>query len=82
MHLKKLLRVGTDLYYTNEQIKMISLSLKQYFSNNDRITVIEFKELLKISRKHAIDLLEYFDSQHLTIRDGNHRTPGLISSQE
>ena len=36
------------------------------------------KELLKISRKHAVDLLEYFDKKHLTIRKDNHRLPGKI----
>ena len=38
----------------------------------------DFKELLDISRKHAVELLEYFDSQHLTIRQENQRVPARI----
>jgi selenocysteine-specific elongation factor len=37
------------------------------------ITPIEFKDLLAISRKYAIPLLEYFDSQRVTIRIGDKR---------
>ena len=78
VHSKRLVRVADDLYYAPEQIKEILISLRKYLQDNQSITVIQFKELLNISRKHAIDLLEYFDSQHLTIREDNHRVPGSI----
>ena len=72
------MRVTEDLYYAPEQTTEILTSLRKYLQDNQSITVIQFKELLNISRKHAIDLLEYFDSQHLTIREDNHRVPGSI----
>jgi len=75
---KRLVRVAEDLYYAPEQTAEILASLRNYLHDNPNITVIQFKELLNISRKHAIDLLEYFDSQHLTIREDNHRVPGTI----
>ena len=75
---KRLVRVTEDLYYSPEQITEILASLRRYLQDNHSITVIQFKELLNISRKHAIDLLEYFDSQHLTIRENNHRVAGSI----
>ena len=78
VHSKRLVRVADDLYYAPEQIKEILISLRKYLQDNQSITVIQFKELLNISRKHAIDLLEYFDSQRLTIREDNHRVPGSI----
>ncbi len=78
VHSKRLVRVAEDLYYAPEQIKEILISLRKYLQDNQSITVIQFKEILNISRKHAIDLLEYFDSQHLTIREDNHRVPGSI----
>ena len=78
VHSKRLVRVADDLYYAPEQTKEILISLRKYLQDNQSITVIQFKELLNISRKHAIDLLEYFDSQHLTIREDNHRVPGSI----
>jgi len=78
VHSKRLVRVAEDLYYAPEQTTEILSSLSKYLQDNQIITVIQFKELLNISRKHAIDLLEYFDSQHLTIREDNHRVPGSI----
>ena len=79
-HSKRLVRVAEDLHYIPEQIASIIESLRFYFSENPNITVIQFKELLNISRKHAIDLLEYFDSQQLTIREDNHRIPARIAT--
>ena len=79
-HSKRLVRVAEDLHYIPEQIASIIKSLRFYFSENPNITVIQFKELLNISRKHAIDLLEYFDSQQLTIREDNHRIPARITA--
>ena len=75
---KRLVCVAEDLYYAPEQTAEILESLRLYFQNQPTITVIHFKELLKISRKHAIDLLEYFDNHHFTIRKDNHRIPGSI----
>ena len=78
VHYKQLVRVANDLHYDPEQIETILESLRIYLDANQNITVIQFKELLNISRKHAIDLLEYFDSQRLTIREENHRIPAKI----
>ena len=79
-HSRRIIRVAEDLHYVPEQITTILESLKFYFSENPNITVIQFKELLNISRKHAIDLLEYFDSQQLTIREDNYRIPARIKA--
>lgn len=47
--------------------------LVQYLRDHREITPIEFKDLLGISRKYAIPLLEYFDSQKITMRVGDKR---------
>jgi len=78
VHSKKLVRVADDLHYDPGQIEKILECLRIYLDANQNITVIQFKELLNISRKHAIDLLEYFDSQRLTIRVENYRIPAKI----
>ena len=78
VHSKRLVRITEDLYYAPEQTTEILIILMKYLQNNQSITVIQFKELLNISRKYAVDLLEYFDSQHFTIREDNHRVPGSI----
>ena len=78
VHSKILVRIAEDLHYSPEQIENILEVLRIYLKENPNITVIQFKELLNVSRKYAIDLLEYFDSQHLTIRKDNWRIPGKI----
>ena len=78
LHQNQLVQISEDLYYTPGQIESVLTRLKEHFNNNPVITVIDFKELLDISRKHAVDLLEYFDSQHLTIRQENQRIPARI----
>ena len=72
-HNKLLVRIADDLYYTPGQLEKIDLAIRQYFEKHEQLTVIAFKELLQISRKHAVELLEYFDMQHLTARIENHR---------
>jgi len=77
-HSKKLVRISEDLHYNQEQIEKILSILRRFFEKNPDINVIQFKELMNVSRKYAIDLLEYFDSQRFTIRKDNIRVPGKI----
>jgi len=75
-HFKKLVRISEDLYYNPEQIEKIISILRRFFEKNSDINVIQFKELMNVSRKYAIDLLEYFDNQRFTIRKDNIRVLG------
>jgi selenocysteine-specific elongation factor len=72
-HNQQLVRVSEDLYYTPQRLNSVETLIRQVFENQERLTVIEFKELLQINRKYAVDLLEYFDTKHLTARIDNHR---------
>ncbi len=81
-HSKKLVRISEDLHYDPKQIEKILEILNEYFEKNSEINVIQFKELMKVSRKYAIDLLEYFDSQRFTIRKENIRVAGKIFELE
>ncbi len=56
--------------------KKILENLRNYLQEHGSISVIQFKELLKISRKYAVDLLEYFDMKNYTVRKDNFRFPG------
>lgn len=72
-HNNMLVRVKDDLYYTPDVLEEIQGKLRIFLKEKEQITVIDFKELMDISRKHAIDLLEHFDAQKITIRLENHR---------
>ena len=72
-HNNLLVRVKDDLYYTPDVLEDIKDKLRAYLKQKEQITVIDFKELMDISRKHAIDLLEHFDAERITLRLENHR---------
>ena len=72
-HNKLLVRVKEDLYYTPDILVDIEARLRKYLQDNERITVIDFKELVGVNRKHAVDLLEHFDAEKVTLRLEDHR---------
>ena len=47
--------------------------LEGYLSDNEDISAGEFRDLLGITRKHAIPILEYFDTARITLRVGDKR---------
>jgi len=79
---KWIVRVKDDLWYHPDILGQIKEKLFSHFAENETLTVLEFKELLGVSRKHAIGLLEYFDGLHLTRRMENHRILRLDRTQK
>ncbi len=66
-------RVRADLYFSTEAIDEARDRLIDYLAGAGEITVSRFKELLETTRKYAIPLIEYFDQQKVTRRDGDVR---------
>ena len=66
-----LVRVSHELVFHADAIG----SLRQRLAGmrGQRIDVAQFKALAEVSRKYAIPLLEHFDRQKLTLRDGETR---------
>ena len=52
---------------------MLKNKVINHFLENDLLSVSEFKELAKTSRKYAVPLLEFFDRKKITYREGNSR---------
>ena len=48
----------------------------ELFGKASGFTTMEFRDALAASRKVAVPLLDYFDTQKLTVRTANRRTPG------
>lgn len=57
-----------------EQAKQVVLEL---FAKASGFDTMAFRDALGVSRKYAVPLLDYFDTQKLTVRTGNRRTPGI-----
>ena len=51
-------------------------SLDKHFKDNENMSVSNFKDLSGFSRKNAIPMLEYFDKNGFTIRNGTERMEG------
>jgi len=66
-------QVSSKLWYHNEVMNKLRDALKSSFGDSGGFSVGQFKKLTNTSRKHAIPLLEYLDSQRFTDRDGDRR---------
>ncbi len=72
----EIIKVTEDFYFAKEAIEDLVGKLKNYAetqSENRLIEVSEFKKIADISRKYAIPLLEYLDSEKVTRRAGSKR---------
>lgn len=68
----KLVKVK-DLFFSRESIDGLTAKVRDFFNKKSDMTPIDFKEMTGLSRKFAIPLLEYLDSQKVTIRVGDVR---------
>jgi selenocysteine-specific elongation factor len=66
-------RLKENVVFHRSNLAQAESLLVQYLRDHREITPIEFKDLLGVSRKYAIPLLEYFDSQKITMRVGDKR---------
>ncbi len=68
-----LLRLKDNIIYHRQALKEAENLLREHLLRNNEITAAEFRDLLGITRKHAIPLLEYFDTARITLRVGDKR---------
>ena len=69
----RLVRLKGDVFYHREALDRIERRLRAHLEAHREITAGEFRDLLQISRKYAIPLLEHFDGQRITLRTGDKR---------
>ena len=62
-----------DEAYSKQNIDILIDSIKKFFINNKSLDIKKFKELINVSRKFAVPLLEYLDKINITYRVGNER---------
>ena len=68
-----LAKVSDDLFVDQKAIDGVVASLRRRKKTEPKLNVGAFKELVGVSRKYAIPLLEYLDQQRVTRRVGNDR---------
>ncbi len=75
-----IVKVG-DALYRGAQIGKIHAALEAWLRAQGSITVAQFRDLLGITRKYAVPLLEWCDSRGITMRNGDIRILRAQSSQ-
>lgn len=60
--------VGNDIYYLLSTMKKMALILQDIFDNQQKITVVEFRNQLKIGRNRIVFIIEAFDKIGFTSR--------------
>jgi selenocysteine-specific elongation factor len=71
-----LIAVSHDLSYTLEGLQLLREELRKVFLVKAEVTLAEIRDALQMTRKHVVPLAEYWDSQKMTIRNGDIRTAG------
>ncbi len=66
-------RINDSLHLHKDTLESIRVDLKKFLEEKKEITMAEFRDLARTSRKFAVPLMEYFDSQKLTQRVGDKR---------
>ena len=66
-----LVKIGDDLVFHRAALDALRARLAPHKGRH--LSVPQFKDLAGVSRKYAIPLLEYLDSERITRRDGDNR---------
>jgi selenocysteine-specific elongation factor len=70
---RRLVRIREGLYFHAEPLQSAVSQVVAFLRERQAITPQQIKDLLGISRKYAIPLLEWLDTQRLTVRVGDKR---------
>jgi selenocysteine-specific elongation factor len=79
---RRLVRVKESLYFHSKSLESIQSRLVDLLRDRKEIGPADIKDLLGISRKYAIPLLEHFDARGITKRVGERRVLRSTTSGE
>ena len=68
-----LVKIAEDFVYHRRTLEAVKAKIKSRFAQGTRFGVADFKEMLDLTRKHSIPLLEFLDREKFTRRQGNER---------
>ncbi len=68
-----IVRLTEEVYYSKLALERAEQMLYQWFTDHTEISLGEFRDLIQSSRKYALVLMEYFDGQKITQRQGEKR---------
>ena len=69
----KIVKLKEELYFHTRSIEDVKSRLTDFLIKHGEMTTPQFKDMVGVSRKYLIPLLEYFDAKNITIRVGDLR---------
>ncbi|GAB4409455.1 MAG: selenocysteine-specific translation elongation factor [Thermodesulfovibrionales bacterium] len=69
----RVVRINDSLYITASAYNEMLSRLRGFYAKKPGMTVAEFRDILGTTRKYALPLLEYLDSNKITLRVGDVR---------
>ncbi|GBC63121.1 selenocysteine-specific translation elongation f actor [Desulfonema ishimotonii] len=69
----QIVKVKEDLYFHTDVVDKLKRAVVDFLRRSEEMSTPQFKEIAGVSRKYLIPLIEYFDSQNITIRVGDVR---------
>ena len=69
----QLVRVAEGVWYAAEHLQAAETSVRTWFESHERLDLADLKSITGLSRKYLVALLEYFDTQRITMRVGDTR---------
>ena len=70
-----LIKVSEEMAFHQESYSEVLKVLKELFVQEGKVTLATLRDALKTSRKFAQVLLEHFDKEKITRREGDYRLP-------
>lgn len=68
-----LLRMRDGIFYSAQAFQQVLDKVAVWFKDHDDLTLADMKQILGLSRKYLIALLEYLDQERYTVRIGDKR---------
>lgn len=72
----ELVLLSPQILYDGETYGRVCRLAAEFFTQHETLTLAEFRDLLGTSRKYALALLEYFDRNKITKKEGDFRRLG------
>lgn len=72
----KLIRVSPQLVINRDDLDELRQRLEEHFQKRPTASVGEIREHWRMTRKHAVPILEFFDQRQFTSRSGDYRSAG------
>ena len=72
----RIIQINESLIIDNNAFNNLLSSIREHFINCKTLSISDFKNISRLTRKNAIPILEYFDSRKFTKREGNNRQAG------